>query len=201
MTGGLSQQARMMVRVIENHDEIAEYLFAWGVAWRRAKAFGCRNVDAQMPPMDGEQSRVARKLTDEHYWSGVITQTERDARNGEIERASRSFWVNGTVGYNIKKRNVKKEKLRLAIAERDGLNCWFCGLHMQERDRTIEHLNPQSLGGTDDLENLTLCHEVCNKTLGAFPLEKKLEMKLARQAILPADWDARVAAEYSAECG
>ena len=45
---------------------------------------------------------------------------------------------------------------------------------------SIEHKVPQSLNGTDDLDNLVLCHVGCNRHLGANPPEQKERMRLRR---------------------
>ena len=85
-------------------------------------------------------------------------------------------------GLNSERRAKIVEQLRLA----HGDNCWFCleplDFHpgpkklRQKSDwnyRTIEHLQPVALGGTNDLENLRLCHLRCNHRLGSISREQK----------------------------
>jgi hypothetical protein len=60
----------------------------------------------------------------------------------------------------------------IAIMERDGSDCWFCGKPLNG-DVSLEHLRPLALGGTWDETNLALAHRVCNKAAGHLPLHKK----------------------------
>jgi 5-methylcytosine-specific restriction endonuclease McrA len=45
---------------------------------------------------------------------------------------------------------------------------------------TIEHKVPRCQNGTDDLDNLVLCHVGCNRHLGANSPEQKERMRLRR---------------------
>ena len=47
----------------------------------------------------------------------------------------------------------------------------------EKRKPTIEHLQPKSLGGGNDLENLRLCHPGCNNALGNRPHANKERMR------------------------
>jgi len=62
----------------------------------------------------------------------------------------------------------KREQLRT----RDGDECWWCFKAMDFSPQaratqvpTIEHLEPKSLGGSNLIDNLALCHPGCNKQL------------------------------------
>lgn len=75
------------------------------------------------------------------------------------------------------------------IRSRDGDCCWLCGGKLDfnappntKKAPTKEHLTPKSLGGTDRLDNLVLCHPGCNKQLGNRPAEEKRKMQAKRQA-------------------
>ncbi|QNP45251.1 HNH endonuclease [Sphingomonas sediminicola] len=48
------------------------------------------------------------------------------------------------------------------------------------RSATIEHVLAQANGGTDDLDNLRLCHKGCNRHLGTNPPEQKERMRPRR---------------------
>ena len=78
--------------------------------------------------------------------------------------------------------------IREQIRARDGEACWFCSGKLnfaatasEKRKPTIEHLEPTSLGGTDELGNLRLCHPGCNKHLGNRPRAVKERMREKRQ--------------------
>jgi hypothetical protein len=55
---------------------------------------------------------------------------------------------------------------RVAILSYNNFNCVYCGLEAT----TIDHIVPQSRGGTDDLTNLVACCNKCNCSKNASPL-------------------------------
>ena len=69
------------------------------------------------------------------------------------------------------------------LRNRDGDDCWLCGLPMTEPPRrhnkriSLEHLVARSDGGSDEPGNLVLCHQHCNGHLGDRPKEEKLKMR------------------------
>lgn len=71
----------------------------------------------------------------------------------------------------------RRRRLVAALLVRSGPRCWLCALPMAPEDQTIEHLKPVSLGGTDDLKNLVLCHPGCNRQLGNRPAWQKIRMR------------------------
>jgi len=76
-----------------------------------------------------------------------------------------------------RKLNPKRKRRRMRrILQRDGNNCWLCGLPLGE-DMTIEHLEPYRKGGADTLDNVVFVHDACNQKLGDNSLEDKLNMK------------------------
>ena len=56
--------------------------------------------------------------------------------------------------------NAKKPS-RTLILRRDNFECQYCGA---DRDLTIDHVLPQSRGGSDTWENLVACCYSCNNT-------------------------------------
>jgi hypothetical protein len=58
---------------------------------------------------------------------------------------------------------IRKDK-RLAIYLRDGLCCVYCGeaLEMGDARLTLDHVNPQSLGGSNHESNLVCACRRCN---------------------------------------
>ena len=58
-------------------------------------------------------------------------------------------------------------------------HCAGCGEHFQLRNLTIDHIIPESKGGTDHIENLQLLCAHCNSTKGDRPMEY-LRARLAR---------------------
>jgi len=192
-----AQKARMDTYVMEEvkanpfaadktlcrEDRLKSDLSDWLAKVGREQRFGLR-VTAKMKPMDGEESRIAGDWLTDLYWSGRLTKAMLEAGRAEIERASRSFFANGKVAYLRANKNAsgKRKKLLKRLIERDGLDCWLCGKEMPEFDRSIEHLEAKSLGGTNHPSNLRLTHTGCNRALGNMTGEKKRELRALTNA-------------------
>lgn len=63
------------------------------------------------------------------------------------------------------------------IAERDGWECFFCFKVIDKQTATIEHLEPLSLGGSHEWNNLRLACSPCNNFLGNKSVEDKLKYR------------------------
>ncbi len=63
---------------------------------------------------------------------------------------------------NCKQKRKKKQKL----IDEYGSYCWWCGQYVTEELLTIEHLYPQSRGGSNSFENLRLSCFQCNNFRG-----------------------------------
>lgn len=80
---------------------------------------------------------------------------------------------------------TQRKVLRNNLFERDGNDCWYCGEFLSKRHvpfespdfPTIEHLVPQSEGGTHAMANLVLAHQSCNGTAANAPLAAKIELR------------------------
>jgi len=44
--------------------------------------------------------------------------------------------------------------------------CYVCGKHVKEGNATLEHIIPLSLGGSDEMDNLSISHYQCNQARG-----------------------------------
>lgn len=68
-------------------------------------------------------------------------------------------------------RKVKiPNNLRWEIWQRDNFTCQYCGA---KSDLTLDHIHPESKGGTIDKNNLTTACRRCNSKKGARPLKDK----------------------------
>lgn len=56
--------------------------------------------------------------------------------------------------------------------------CFFCGQPLEEKDASIEHLNPKSKGGKSTDDNEVVCHASLNDTFGNMDLKRKFEFTL-----------------------
>lgn len=105
---------------------------------------------------------------------------------------------------------VKSAKLRFQILERDGFRCQYCGAKGSDTELHVDHIHPESKGGTDDPKNLIAACQPCNlgksdtilrrkqsaigrlEELGAFPSRMKLYCALvdAHDDAGPVKWSA-----------
>lgn len=86
----------------------------------------------------------------------------------------------------VKTKGLANFKQKAALVQRDGKNCFYCGLPMPDDDLTVEHLIARNKGGLNTLENMALAHSKCNLKAGHLPLMEKIKMRdetlMARQA-------------------
>lgn len=52
------------------------------------------------------------------------------------------------------------------LYDKAGAVCFVCNKYVARSTASREHIIPQSLGGTDDPENLTISHKKCNNKRG-----------------------------------
>lgn len=58
-------------------------------------------------------------------------------------------------------------RLAIAVWERDGHRCFYCGRCLKIEDICFDHFRPvASLGGTTDYDNLRLSCATCNSAKG-----------------------------------
>lgn len=68
------------------------------------------------------------------------------------------------------KRKPLSKKLRFEVFKRDFFTCSYCGCTPPETTLEVDHIDPVSKGGTNDINNLvTSCFD-CNRGKGAVPL-------------------------------
>lgn len=99
---------------------------------------------------------------------------------GESDKAYEAYKNNKNWKAVDRKRNVLKQK-KAQIATRDGKKCFSCLKKLGFDELTIEHLLSFSHGGSDNLNNLCLLCEPCNKEFGNLPITKKIELIIAKR--------------------
>jgi CRISPR/Cas system Type II protein with McrA/HNH and RuvC-like nuclease domain len=61
-------------------------------------------------------------------------------------------------------KTTNKHFYKKYLLEQQEHTCTYCGVFIDERTATIDHINPRINGGEDSLENFTLCCHWCNQT-------------------------------------
>ena len=97
----------------------------------------------------------------------------------------------------IKLRNHTSRKLRLKvpmtrrnIAVRDNSRCQYCGVLLETKDYTIDHVVPRSRGGLSAWNNLTLACVTCNKRKSD-SLPHEVGLALRQKPYEPSQFDPR----------
>ena len=73
-------------------------------------------------------------------------------------------------------------KLRQRIIERDGLRCVYCGIYLLTKEVNLDHVVPESKGGSTSYENLQVTCGKCNREKGILS-ESEFENKLRTRAL------------------
>ncbi|MFQ5343452.1 MAG: HNH endonuclease [Anaerolineae bacterium] len=65
---------------------------------------------------------------------------------------------------------MDEQERRAAVRRAYGYRCGYCGVHESEAgsELEIDHYQPRSIGGVDDLDNLVYCCPTCNRLKGDF---------------------------------
>lgn len=93
---------------------------------------------------------------------------------GDAETAYKKF-LNGHSWRTVSRHRKALRAQKATIANRDGKRCFAHGEKLTFDKLTIEHLLSFAHGGSDNLNNLCLVCEPCNKELGNLPITKKIE--------------------------
>lgn len=79
------------------------------------------------------------------------------------------------------RKNRPRKRYRTTIVQnlldRDGNQCWYCSLPLDE-DITLEHLLSMRIGGGNHIDNLVLAHKQCNQLAGHKSLGDKIQLKI-----------------------
>ena len=99
---------------------------------------------------------------------------------GESE-AAHTAWKAGRSWKPVDRKRKALRAKKAKIAARDGKKCFVHNAKMTFDELTIEHLLSFSHGGTDNINNLALVCDPCNKDLANMPLTKKIELIIERR--------------------
>lgn len=121
-------------------------------------------------------SIIYRKETGQITWTGASFRHYRQFLDGVPMICAPAEKPRSAPKAKPAKGASKSEVTREKLIERDGDQCWFCGLALGD-DKTIEHLVPKSAGGRNTLANYALAHRACNNHAADMPLIEKIELR------------------------
>lgn len=67
------------------------------------------------------------------------------------------------------KQGRKKTIYRMMLKKHSIVPCFLCERHVEEKHSTLEHVIPYADGGTDDVDNLSISHHICNQRRQRMP--------------------------------
>lgn len=87
-----------------------------------------------------------------------------DCSNAIYLNRRRTRYCSSRCYFRERARRKRLRSYALSLSRRDGDYCGICGMPLDYRtDRFhIDHIWPQSKGGSDDMANLQLAHPSCN---------------------------------------
>jgi hypothetical protein len=80
-----------------------------------------------------------------------------------------------------------RAKQAWVLTIRDGPFCGYCGVELDDSNRTIDHVQPKARGGSLKLKNLRLCCNACNQLKGTLSVAEfeATRAPLAGSSLLP----------------
>ena len=119
-------------------------------------------IDIREESGDVIRERLENEVNGSMAWDAIVrTPTSAPERTDDGEPAAPELAVVG------RKRNVKQipvSELRKQLIVRDGQRCQGCGWEARQPEYLqVDHNQPKSLQGTDEMDNLALLCEPCNR--------------------------------------
>jgi hypothetical protein len=91
----------------------------------------------------------------------------------------------------VSQRKPLGKRIRFEIFKRDDFTCQYCGAHPPEVMLEVDHIDPVSLGGVDEEDNLITACFNCNRGKAAIPLNIAPQ-SLADKAAQVAEREAQI---------
>ena len=90
------------------------------------------------------------------------------------------------------KRQAIGKRVRFEVFKRDGFKCMYCGAHPPDVLLQCDHIEPVSLGGSNEIDNLITACQPCNIGKSNIPLSS-VPVGLAEQAALVIERESQIA--------
>jgi 5-methylcytosine-specific restriction endonuclease McrA len=135
-----------------------------------------RGAEILPPTNEYEAIRFKGREIGVLYKSGKVSNKYTNHTIIAFVKGKKWFGAPKNVGRN---KNYGKQKRQ--IMDRDGRACFYCGKLMTLSTITLEHLIPLSMGGKNELSNMVLAHEKCNKEVGNMPIYKKVDLAIKKR--------------------
>jgi len=142
-------------------------------AWRQAHPDYHRAYRKAHPEQGRayEEGHREERRTYSRIWGHAYRATHREERRAcerTWRQANREIVAEFSRRYRALKRGATIGLIDIeAIKVRDRMLCAICGKRVAEKDLSLDHTVPLSLGGAHSQENLRIAHLHCNKKRGA----------------------------------
>ena len=119
-------------------------------------------IDIREESGDVIRERLENEVNGSMAWNDIVrTPTTAPERTDDGEPVAPELAV---VGRKRNARRISVSRLRGELVDRDGLRCQGCGWVPHQVDYLqVDHNQPKSLEGTDEMDNLALLCEPCNR--------------------------------------
>ena len=119
-------------------------------------------IDLNEPASEIIRDRLQREVSENMAWGQIVrTPSEPPERTDDGDAVAPELVVVGR-RRNARRLPVREVRERLIIS--DGQRCQGCGWEPPYPDYLqVDHKRPRSLNGTDDMDNLTLLCDPCNR--------------------------------------
>lgn len=64
------------------------------------------------------------------------------------------------------RQNRRDTVYKMLLRRQDVVPCFVCTRHVEEHKASLEHVIPLAHGGTDEMDNLSISHGLCNQLRG-----------------------------------
>lgn len=123
----------------------------------------CQRINKSYRDEQYRKSEKGQATRRKNRKSPITIETRKRYEQTEKFREIKSFRAKRYREENQKVRELDKaRKLRYYYRKYSADTCYYCGKHIEGRDKTVDHKIPISRGGTNARENLVMCCQSCN---------------------------------------